>query len=86
MKVIKAYRVKGLKKKEKQQRTSARNVKIIFFQIGVIIREQKYIFLLIEKLAYTYSKYFAYTFFFHVTTGWYVSDISLGSDPTLHEL
>lgn len=55
MKVIKTYRIKGPKKKEKQQRTSAKGLKI-FFQIRVIIREQKYNFLLIEKLAYTYSK------------------------------
>lgn len=71
MKLIKTYKIRGLKKNEKQQRTSARGLKIFFFQIGVIIRVQEYIFLLIEKLAYTYSKYFAYTFLFHVTAGWY---------------
>lgn len=86
MKVIKKYRIKGLKKKEKHHKISARGLQIFFFQIGVIISEQKYIFLLIEKLAYTYSKYFAYTLFFHVTMGWYFSHISLRSDPTLHEL
>lgn len=42
--------------------------------------------MLIEIVAYTYSKYFVYTSFFHLTVGWYFGHISLRSDSTFHDL
>lgn len=72
MKVIKTYRIEGLKKKEKQKKTSARGLKIFFSNLGNYQRA-KIPFLI--NYTYTYPKYFSYTFFFHVTTGCYVSDI-----------
>lgn len=57
MKVIKTYRIKGLKKKEKQQWTSARGLKIFFFSNWGNYQKSKIQFFINYK--YRFSKYFA---------------------------